>query len=120
VCGVAWGLVSFGFVLWLPLNLVGLGVDAGATSALLARAALIALPGMLPAIWLYHHWSTIRSLLLFIGLTTLALVAFATIAWLGVNSLAVTTAATVALLVSSSGLIAMLIPYATEIYPVHV
>ncbi len=118
-CGVAWGLVSFGFVLWLPLNLVAMGVDASATSALLARSALIALPGMVPAIWLYHHWSTIRSLVLFIALTGLSLIAFATIAWLEVNSIPATTMATVALLVSSSGLIAMLIPYATEIYPVH-
>ncbi len=119
VCGVAWGLVSFGFVLWLPLNLVAMGVDASATSALLARSALIALPGMLPAIWLYHHWSTIRSLVLFIALTGLSLIAFAAIAWLEVNSITATTMATVALLISSSGLIAMLIPYATEIYPVH-
>lgn len=119
VCGVAWGLVSFGFVLWLPLNLVSMGVDASATNALLARSALIALPGMLPAIWLYHYWSTIRSLILFIALTGVSLVAFAAIAWLQVNSLTATTTATVALLISSSGLIAMLIPYATEIYPVH-
>ena len=119
VCGVAWGLVSFGFVLWLPLNLVSMGVDASATNALLARSALIALPGMLPAIWLYHHWSTIRSLVLFIALTGLSLIAFAAIAWLQLNSITATTIATVALLVSSSGLIAMLIPYATEIYPVH-
>ena len=119
VCGVAWGLVSFGFVLWLPLNLVSLGVDASATNALLARSALIALPGMVPAIWLYHRWSTIRSLVLFIALTGLSLIAFAAIAWLQVNSITATTIATVALLISSSGLIAMLIPYATEIYPVH-
>ncbi len=119
MCGMAWGLVSFGFVLWLPLNLVAMGVDASATSALLARAALIALPGMLPAIWLYHHWSTIRSLILFIALTVISLIAFAAIAWLDVNSMTATTIATVALLISSSGLIAMLIPYATEIYPVH-
>ena len=119
VCGVAWGLTSFGFVLWLPLNLVAMGVDASATSALLARSALIALPGMLPAIWLYHHWSTIRSLVLFIALTGVSLIAFAAIAWLEVNSMTATTIATVALLISSSGLIAMLIPYATEIYPVH-
>lgn len=119
VCGVAWGLVSFGFILWLPLNLVAMGVPDDASNALLARSALIALPGMLPVIWLYHRWSTIQSLLLFMGLTVLSLLAFASIAWLGMHSTMATTLASAALLVSSSSVIAMLIPYATEIYPVH-
>lgn len=119
VSGLAWGLVSFGFVLWLPLNLVAMGIDADGASALLARSALLALPGMVPVIWLYHRWSTIRTLMLFIGLTVLALLAFAVMAWLRLHSTAATTLATVALLISSSGVIAMLIPYATEIYPVQ-
>ncbi len=120
LCGLAWGLVNFGFLLWLPIKLVTLGVDSDATSALLAKSALLALPGMLPVIWLYHRWSTIRSLLLFIGLTALALLAFAAMAWLQVQSVAAATLASAALLVSSNGVIAMLVPYATEIYPLHV
>lgn len=119
VCGVAWGLVSFGFVLWLPLNLIAMGVPDDASSALLARSALIALPCMVPVIWLYHRWSTIRTLLLSICLTAMALLAFAVIAWLDLHSMLATTLASAALLVSSSSVIAMLIPYATEIYPVH-
>ena len=62
VCGVAWGLVNFGVMLWLPVNLVELGVDAQATSTLLAKSALLAVPGMIRVIWLYHHWSTVKSL----------------------------------------------------------
>lgn len=119
VCGVAWGLVNFGFLLWLPVNLVELGVDAKATSALLARSAVLALPGIGVVIWMYHRWSSIRSLVAFIGLTTLSLLAFFAMALLQVQSPALTVAATVALLVSVSGVIAMLIPYAAEIYPVH-
>ena len=30
VCGVAWGLVNFGFLLWLPTNLGSMGMDAKA------------------------------------------------------------------------------------------
>ncbi len=119
VCGLGWGLVTFGFVLWLPIKLVAMGVQPNATSGLLARSALFALPGMLPVIWLYHRWSTIRTLILFIGLTVLALLAFAVMASLQLQSVTATTSATVALLVSSSAVIAMLIPYATEIYPLH-
>lgn len=119
VCGVAWGLVNFGFVLWLPVNLVEMGVDAGGASALLARSALLALPGIAVVVWLYHRWSSFKSLVLFIGLTTLALLAFAAIGAAQLRSETVTVVATASLLVSVSGVIAMLIPYAAEIYPVH-
>ncbi|WP_166212855.1 MFS transporter [Cognatiluteimonas telluris] len=118
-CGLAWGLVNFGFVLWLPVNLVGMGVDAAGVSALLARSAILALPGIGVVIWLYHRWSSFKSLVLFIALTALALLVFFAMGVAGVRSAPATIAATVALLVSVSGVIAMLIPYAAEIYPVH-
>ena len=119
VCGTAWGLVNFGVLLWLPVNLAGLGVDAGAASALLARSAIYALPGIALVIWLYHRWSSYRALVLFIVLTTLALLAFAALDLLHLRSEALTVVVTAGLLVSVSGVIAMLIPYAAEIYPVH-
>ena len=119
MCGLAWGLVNFGFVLWLPVNLVGMGVDAAGVSALLARSAILALPGIGVVIWLYHKWSSFKSLVLFIALTALALLAFFAMGLAGVRSEGATVAATAALLVSVSGVIAMLIPYAAEIYPVH-
>ena len=119
VCGTAWGLVNFGFLLWLPTNLVLLGIPASGSSTLLAQSALFALPGIPLVVWLYHRWSTIKSLILFIALSTLSLLAFLTIAMLELQSAIATTIATVALLISISGVIAMLIPYATEIYPVQ-
>lgn len=119
VCGVAWGLANFGFLLWLPTNLVVLGIPASGSSALLAKSALLALPGIPLVIWLYHRWSTIKSLILFIALSTLSLLAFLVIAVLQLQSATTTIIATVALLISISGVIAMLIPYATEIYPVQ-
>lgn len=119
VCGLSWGLANFGFLLWLPVNLVELGVDASGTSALLARSALLALPGIVLVVWLYHRWSSIRALVLFIALTSLSLLAFAAMGAAGVRSPAAAVVATAALLVSVSGVIAMLIPYAAEIYPVY-
>ena len=73
---MAWGLVNFGFLLWLPTNLGSMGMDATAASALLARSALLALPGIAIVIWLYHRWSSIKALVLFIALTTATLLVF--------------------------------------------
>src|SRR5690606_7064434 len=110
---------NFGFLLWLPTNLVELGVDAAGASAVLARSALLALPGIAVVIWLYHRWSSVRALVLFIAATTLSLLAFAAMGFAEVRAPGAVVAATVALLVSVSGVIAMLIPYAAEIYPVR-
>lgn len=118
-CGVAWGLVTFGVVLWLPVNLAGLGVPRDAASALLARSAVYALPGIAAVVWLYHHWSSFRALVLFIALTTVSLLALALLGTGIAPDPGWIVIATVGLLVSSSGVIAMLIPYAAEIYPVH-
>lgn len=119
VCGTGWGLVNFGFLLWLPINLRQLGIDPAAASALLAKSALYALPGIALVIWLYHRWSSYKALVLFIVLTALSLLAFAALGFVSWRSDALTITATAALLISVSGVIAMLIPYAAEIYPVH-
>lgn len=119
ICGTGWGLVNFGFLLWLPSNLGALGVDARAASAVLAKSALYALPGIALVVWLYHRWSSFLTLVAFIVLTVLALAGFAALAAWGVKDAAWTLALTVLLLVAVSGVIAMLIPYAAEIYPVH-
>jgi putative MFS transporter len=119
VAGVAWGLANFGFLLWLPMNLRAMGMDAATATSLLARSAFLALPGTLLVIWLYHRWSSVKTLVAFIALSAASLLGFFLLGWLGVASTAGMALATVALLVSSSGVIATLIPYASEIYPVH-
>jgi MFS transporter, putative metabolite:H+ symporter len=119
VAGTAWGLVNFGFLLWLPVNLTELGVDPSAASALLAKSAIYALPGIGLVIWLYHRWSSFKSLVLFLALTAATLLVFGALEATGTRSAMLTTLATAALLVSVSGVIAMLIPYAAEIYPLR-
>lgn len=119
MCGTGWGLVNFGFLLWLPTNLRELGVDPAAASGLLAKSAVLALPGIAVVIALYQWWSSYKALVLFNALTVLSLAAFVALAFTGAPSATATAAATVMLLVSVSGVIAMLIPYAAEIYPVH-
>jgi putative MFS transporter len=119
VCAVAWGLANFGFLLWLPANLIKLGIGAQASAALLARSAVLALPGIAVVVACYQRWSSIRTLVLFIASTAASLLLFFAIGGMALRSEALTTTATVALLLSISGVIATLIPYAAEIYPVH-
>jgi putative MFS transporter len=80
---------------------------------------LLALPGIAIVIWLYHRWSSIKALVLFIALTAATLLLFFGLGVARVQSDLAMVLTTALLLVSSSGVIAMLIPYAAEIYPVH-
>lgn len=118
-CGLAWGLVNFGFLLWLPANLGSMGMNQAAASSLLARSALLAAPSVLLIILLYHRWSSFKTLVLFIWLTAATLLGFFSVSLAGLRSEAVMEFLIMMLLVSSSGIIAMLSPYAAEIYPVH-
>ena len=67
----------------------------------------------------HQRWSSFKALVLFIVATALALFGFAALAFLDLRDATLTSAVTAALLVSVSGVIAMLVPYAAEIYPVH-
>jgi putative MFS transporter len=59
---VAWGLVNFGLLLWLPAELVAKGYSMGVSSQLLAKSALIAFPTVFVCAFLYSRWSTKWSL----------------------------------------------------------
>ncbi|WP_416308322.1 MFS transporter [Neptunicella sp. SCSIO 80796] len=117
--GVAWGVVNFGFLLWLPTNLRDMGMSAETTNGLLAESGFFALPGIVAVIWLYHHWSSVKTLVLFVGLTAASLMLYCVFELAGMLTSSLIIFSTACLLISSSGVIAMLIPYAAEIYPVH-
>ncbi len=114
IAAITWGLVNFGLLLWLPSDLVAMGYSIGASSRLLAQSALIAFPTVFACTVLYSRWSTKWSLVLTLALTLGGLVwVFLLKAQAGGDP-----AAPVALLiVGSNGLLAILLPFASESYP---
>jgi putative MFS transporter len=114
--GLAWGLVNWGFLTWLPTILRDyLHLDGRIANRLLAKSALFAVPGCVLVAWLYGFWSSKKTMVAFAILTAAVLGAFATLqpggspAWFSLL--------TVLLLIGLSGMIAMLSPYSAELYP---
>jgi MFS transporter, putative metabolite:H+ symporter len=69
LAALAWGLVNFGVLLWLPGSLTATGRSVGLASTLIARSALIAVPTIALTTYLYTVWSTKRVLVAAIGIT---------------------------------------------------
>ena len=119
VTALAWGLINFGLLLWLPAHLVAKGYSMTLSSELLAASALIALPTVFVAAFLYSRWSSKGALIASIALTAIGL--------LGVIHLELASPAAASpvwpvavLIVGVNGIIAMLLPYAAESYPLRV
>ena len=119
VIALAWGLVNFGLLLWLPEELVERGYDVSAASRLIGASALIAFPTVFVVALLYSRWSTKWTLLAGIVSTGLGLA--------GVLLLdtamgrAIGPIPPIALLViGSNGVIAVLLPYTAESFPLRV
>ncbi|RHW18545.1 MFS transporter [Sphingomonas gilva] len=114
---VCWGLVNFGLLLWLPVELVARGYSMEVSSGLLAASALIALPTVFLVAWIYSAWSTKYSLIASIAVT---LAGLAGVLWLA-STIGGSPVLPVALLIiGSNGIIAMLLPYAAESFPLRI
>jgi len=115
VAALAWSLVNFGLLLWLPSDLQDRGYSAGTASGLIARSALLALPTIAIAAWAYSRWSSKWTLVAALGLTALALGAVALIGATAPSPLAIMLAVAL-LIIGSNAVIAVLLPYAAENY----
>lgn len=109
VCyALAWGLVNWGFITFLPTFLGGTGNN------LLMIAALLAIPNTFLAARLYSAWSSKRSMVLYGVLTVASLAGFALVPRSTSTGMVVLVAV---LLAGTGGMIAMIAPYTTELYP---
>ena len=119
LAALAWGLVNFGLLLWLPSALVAEGRSVAASSALIAKSTLLAAPTIIIAAWLYSAWSTKWSLIIMIGVTALGLLGLA-LREMGVGALSNPLLPLTLVILGSCGAISILLPYTAENYPVRV
>lgn len=117
LAALCWGLINFGLLLWLPGDLQEKGYSVTVASTLLAKSALISFPTVFLCAFLYSRWSTKWSLVTMIAITMvgLGLVVHLEVAGRGSPVLPVSL-----LIVGSNGILAILLPYAAESFPLNV
>jgi len=119
LAALSWGLVNFGVLLWLPSALVAEGHSVETASGLIARSTLIAAPTILVSVWLYSAWSTRGALTLMLAATAAGLFALV-LRGMGVDVLANPVIPLALMIVGSSGVIAIILPYTAENYPLRI
>jgi MFS transporter, putative metabolite:H+ symporter len=117
--GVGWGMVNFGFLTWLPTLLMSGGGSAAFASGLIARSALVALPGAVLMALLYGFWRTRDSLSLFAIGIGVSLLALALLIGRGLPAWAM-AGLLVVLLTMINGSSAALSSYSADVYPTAV
>jgi putative MFS transporter len=113
----AWGLINFGLLLWMPNDLVAKGYSMGLSSKLLAESALIAFPTVFLCTWMYSRWSTKWALASMIAVTFLGLVWVLLLERFAGGNPVWPVAL---LIIGSNGIIAIILPYASESYPIKI
>lgn len=114
--GLSAGLVNYGFILWLPVNLEKFGISADGTNKLLAQSSLVSLPAIIIVAVLYNRWSSKKTMILACGATALALI---TLVLIAPQENLLLQGIIVIALCGSGALYATLGPYAAEMYPTY-
>ncbi|MEA3001241.1 MAG: transporter, putative metabolite:H+ symporter [Sphingomonadales bacterium] len=117
IAAIAWGLINFGLLLWLPSDLVAKGYSMKVASGLLAESALIAFPTVFAAAFLYSRWSTKWAVIGSVAITIAGLFGVLGLELRGTGSPVLPVGL---LIVGTNGIIAMLLPYAAESFPLRV
>ena len=114
---LSWGLINFGLLLWLPADLVAKGRSMAVSSSLLAQSAIIAFPTIFVVAYLYSRWSTKWSLIATMAITFAGLIGVLLID----RDASISPVLPIALLIiGTNGILAILLPYAAESYPLHI
>jgi putative MFS transporter len=117
LAAICYGLINFGLLLWLPTDLVARGYSMALSSRLLAESALIAFPTIFIVAWLYSRWSTKWSV---VGSVAVTIGGLAGVLWLEFTGSGSPVLPVALLIVGTNALIAMLLPYAAESFPLRI
>ena len=117
LAAICYGLINFGLLLWLPADLVARGYSMAVSSKLLAESALIAFPTVFLVAYLYSGWSTKWSVAGSIAVALAGLAGVLVLEFTGTGSPVLPVAL---LIVGTNALIAMLLPYTAESFPLRI
>lgn len=117
LAAICFSLINFGLLLWLPADLIEKGYSVGLSSKLLAESALIAFPTIFIVAYLYSSWSTKWSVVASLALT---LAGLAGVLWLELTGSGSPVLPVALLIIGTNALIAMLLPYAAESFPLRI
>jgi putative MFS transporter len=112
--GFGWGVVNWGFITFLPTFLTKNG--GSSPSGLLFVSSIFAVPNTVLAAYLYARWSSRWSMCCYAA-ATVGVLALFPLFGSGLSGSPLLVPLLVVLLASSGGMIALLSPYSTEIYP---
>jgi MFS transporter, putative metabolite:H+ symporter len=114
---ICFSLINFGLLLWLPADLIAKGYSVGVSSKLLAESALIAFPTVFIVAYLYSGWSTKWSV---VGALAVTLAGLAGVLRLEITGAGSPVLPVALLIIGSNALIAMLLPYTAESFPLRI
>ncbi|HEX6661546.1 MAG TPA: MFS transporter [Sphingomicrobium sp.] len=117
LAATCYGLINFGLLLWLPTDMVARGYSMEVSSKLLAESALIAFPTVFIVAYLYSGWSTKWSV---VGSLAISLTGLAGVLWLEFTGTGSPVLPVALLIIGTNALIAMLLPYAAESFPLRI
>ncbi|HEX3621101.1 MAG TPA: MFS transporter [Acidimicrobiales bacterium] len=118
--GVAVGLVTFGFQLWIPTNLQRLGFSEVTSSTVLRDSAILGFPATFLIAALYGFWSSKKTMILLALVTAASLLGFVALGdRVAQNSLRLHLLLVLPI-TGISSILAVLVAYASETYPTRV
>lgn len=117
VYGLAWGVVNWGFIAFLPTFLRSRGFGPGAASYLLFLSSFVAIPATVLVAWSYGKWSSRRSMVAFAVASVVSALTFAAIGPGAGTSRLLMIVVLSLIYATTGGVMAMLSPYTAEVFP---